>query len=151
LYGNTPSEALMQVWECGAGDLAPQVWRDLAADSLTSKKNKTIEIECNGKAYEMIVTPVAEKGYVNLYGSDITDRKQAQEALQASTRILEAVIDTIPARVFWKDKDLVYLGCNEIFARDAGITDSNDKYNLFQLFLGFGRVDAMYLLQFLFL
>jgi PAS domain S-box-containing protein len=28
--------------------------------------------------------------------------------------------------VFWKDKDLVYLGCNTIFARDAGFADSKD-------------------------
>jgi len=26
-----------------------------------------------------------------------------------------------PVSVFWKDKDLVYLGCNAVFARDAGL------------------------------
>ena len=30
-------------------------------------------------------------------------------------------MDTIPARVFWKDLDLRYLGCNQPFARDAGV------------------------------
>lgn len=31
------------------------------------------------------------------------------------------VIDTIPMRVFWKDRDLNYLGCNVNFAHDAGL------------------------------
>ena len=29
-------------------------------------------------------------------------------------------------RVFWKDKNLVYLGCNAVFARDAGFADPKD-------------------------
>ncbi len=35
-------------------------------------------------------------------------------------KVLQTVIDTVPLRVFWKDKALRYLGCNPAFARDAG-------------------------------
>lgn len=52
---------------------------------------------------------------------DITDRKRAEEALQSSRKMLRAVLDTIPVRVFWKDRDLMYLGCNIHFAKDAGL------------------------------
>ena len=51
---------------------------------------------------------------------DVTDRKQVEAALRASRNLLQAVLDTIPARVFWKDRELRYLGCNQSFARDAG-------------------------------
>ena len=34
--------------------------------------------------------------------------------------LLQQVIDTAPIRVFWKDRDGRYLGCNPAFARDAG-------------------------------
>jgi PAS domain S-box-containing protein len=47
-------------------------------------------------------------------------RHQAQQALNQSQRMLQTVLDTIPVRVFWKDKDLHYLGCNRLFAKDAG-------------------------------
>ena len=57
---------------------------------------------------------------------DITERKRAEEALQASQLIIEEIINAIPMRVFWKDKNLVYLGCNAAFAHDAGFTDSKD-------------------------
>jgi PAS domain S-box-containing protein len=30
------------------------------------------------------------------------------------------VVDTIPIRLFWKDLNLVFLGCNRLFAQDAG-------------------------------
>ena len=34
--------------------------------------------------------------------------------------LLREVIDTAPVRVFWKDRECRYLGCNPVFARDAG-------------------------------
>ncbi|MDF1561598.1 MAG: ATP-binding protein [Deltaproteobacteria bacterium] len=35
-------------------------------------------------------------------------------------RMLQLVLDSIPVRVFWKDLRGRYLGCNALFARDAG-------------------------------
>ena len=58
--------------------------------------------------------------------SDITEQKQIEETLRASRQILEGIINAIPVRVFWKDKNLVYLGCNAAFARDAGFADPKD-------------------------
>ena len=57
---------------------------------------------------------------------DITKRKQAEETLRESHQIIEGIINAIPVRVFWKDRDLVYLGCNAIFAHDAGFADPKD-------------------------
>ena len=54
------------------------------------------------------------------------ERKQAEEALHASKLIIEGIINTIPVRVFWKDRDLIYLGCNAIFAQDAGFSNPKD-------------------------
>ncbi|MEQ1798859.1 MAG: PAS domain S-box protein, partial [Lacibacter sp.] len=57
---------------------------------------------------------------------NITERKEQELALQASQQITKDIINTIPVRVFWKDRDLKYMGCNEIFAKDAGLNDSAD-------------------------
>ena len=46
--------------------------------------------------------------------------------LRASNQIIEGIINAIPLRVFWKDKNLVFLGCNAAFAHDAGFADSKD-------------------------
>ena len=52
--------------------------------------------------------------------TDITARKRSELAVAESRRLLQAVIDTAPVRVFWKDLDSRYLGCNPSFAADAG-------------------------------
>ncbi|SMG42081.1 sensor domain-containing protein [Paraburkholderia susongensis] len=52
---------------------------------------------------------------------DVTDQINAEAEAQRSNQMLEAVIDNIPQRIFWKDLDSRYLGCNMAFARDAGL------------------------------
>lgn len=51
---------------------------------------------------------------------DITERKQMELELAESHGLLKAVVDAAPARIFWKDNALRYLGCNPAFAADAG-------------------------------
>ena len=51
----------------------------------------------------------------------IEERNRISEELKTSRRMLQLVLDTIPVRVFWKDIDSVYLGCNKLFAHDAGL------------------------------
>ena len=54
---------------------------------------------------------------------DITERKQAEARLENAQKMLQLVLDTIPVRVFWKDQNSVYLGCNKLFAEDSGLQD----------------------------
>ncbi len=64
-----------------------------------------------------------EKTYlVILY--DLTTRKQAESELQEAFNLLQAVINNIPVRIFWKDLDCRYLGCNHTFANDAGFANA---------------------------
>ena len=71
---------------------------------------------------------------------DITESKRAESALSAKQRqlletiqqleqsenTLQRVIEAIPVRVFWKDDALRYLGCNSLFARDAGFAHPSE-------------------------
>jgi len=49
-----------------------------------------------------------------------------EEERQESYLLLKTVIDIAPIRIFWKDTKLRYLGCNQIFAHDAGFNDPRD-------------------------
>jgi PAS domain S-box-containing protein len=40
--------------------------------------------------------------------------------------LLRLVMSNIPLAIFWKDRDLVYLGCNKVFANDAGVTSPDE-------------------------
>ena len=81
---------------------------------------------------------------VGMFGTaqDVTERKRTEDALRESRQLLEGILDSIPARVFWKDKNLVYLGCNAVFARDAGFASTRDVIGKDDYQMGWGDDQA---------
>lgn len=65
---------------------------------------------------------------IRMVGShtDITDRKQVEEALRSSQQLLQLVFDTMPQRVFWKDQQGHFIGGNRQFAQDMGLSSPAD-------------------------
>ncbi|HSK87305.1 MAG TPA: PAS domain S-box protein, partial [Anaerolineales bacterium] len=53
-------------------------------------------------------------------------QEQAVQNPQPSLQLLPLIMNNIPQAVFWKDRDLVYLGCNQAFADDAGFSSSEE-------------------------
>ena len=47
---------------------------------------------------------------------DVSERKRAEEALRKSEAMLSCILNSLPLSIFWKDRESVYLGCNETFA-----------------------------------
>ncbi|MEW6501649.1 MAG: response regulator [Thermodesulfobacteriota bacterium] len=82
---------------------------------------------CRRRVVLHFVPPVeAVDPAVTVLIKDITEQLQAKEALLASRNMLQSVLNTIPVRVFWKDRQLRYLGANTIFAGDAGVTSPQE-------------------------
>jgi PAS domain S-box-containing protein len=96
MYANTASAAFLQMWGSGVGEPAPQFWRELVSQGLASTENKTVDIECAGKVYSMFVAPVAEAGYVDVYGRDITERKLAEAERNQSEALFRALFELSP-------------------------------------------------------
>jgi len=57
---------------------------------------------------------------------DITERKRAEAALWEYQQFLQLIMDSVPQAIFWKNQDLVYLGCNRNFAVAAGLKSTQD-------------------------
>lgn len=53
-------------------------------------------------------------------------RKATEHELENSSELLQNIISTVPVRIFWKDTELRYLGCNKLFLHDAGIIHLKD-------------------------
>ncbi|MDX2137811.1 MAG: PAS domain S-box protein [Chloroflexota bacterium] len=51
--------------------------------------------------------------------------RRSEQRLRESENMLQLVLDTIPVRVFWKDTNSVYMGCNRLYAEDAGLPDTD--------------------------
>jgi len=53
--------------------------------------------------------------------TELAERERAERGLRLGRNMLAQIIDSVPQLVFWKDRDSVYLGCNTLFARAAGL------------------------------
>ena len=84
-----------------------------------------------GPAVEVsvIMIPVkagSEVVSILVIAQNITAQKKREGRLQQARKMLQLVIDSIPQRVFWKDTNFVYLGCNKAAAADAGVAQPKD-------------------------
>jgi PAS domain S-box-containing protein len=88
---------------------------------LETKVGRKVDVEFVSNVYS-----VGDAQVIQCNIREITQRKRAEEALRESQLMLGEIINALPARVFWKDRNLVYLGCNTVFARDAGFAGPKD-------------------------
>jgi two-component system cell cycle sensor histidine kinase/response regulator CckA len=57
---------------------------------------------------------------------DVTERIKTEEAALESRQMLQTVLDTVPLRISWRDRDLRYLGCNSAVMLDANVSDVSE-------------------------
>ena len=57
---------------------------------------------------------------------DITDRKQSEKALKKSQQFIETIINTVPLPLFWKNRELVFLGCNQQLIQIIGLQSTQE-------------------------
>ena len=87
-----------------------------------TKDGQTIVVEGNVNCQLKDGVPIATRGIFR----DITERKKVENELFESKQFLQLVLDTFPLFVFWKDRQSVYLGCNQNFAVSAGLNSSSE-------------------------
>src|SRR6185369_7016476 len=82
--------------------------------------NREIELENGGVTYSCLLVPVKESGYVNLYFSDITERKQTQESLRESEEKYRRIVETANEGIWEIDKDTRTVFVNHRMAEMLG-------------------------------
>ncbi len=102
-----------QVVEKSAQTLQPKHWEG----RIVTPSGQTKWIQTASKPEKQVDGSIVWDGLM----IDISDRKQAERELRESQQLLRLIFDTLPQRIFWKDKNFNYLGCNKLFAQDAGL------------------------------
>lgn len=74
----------------------------------------------------------SKKDLLNIF----LDSGKPKRDLIYSAEILDLIIQHIPTAMFWKDHNLKYIGCDQIFCSDRGLPEGCDVYGLtdFDLF-----------------
>ena len=123
------SEALakMKIWNIDV-HLKPERWSHHWA-SLQLLPNQVFESQHRSQSGRILPVEISTnyveyrgKAYNFVQVQEISSRKQAEEELRQSQQLLQLVLDTIPQKVFWKDRNSTYLGCNQLFADVAGLS-----------------------------
>ncbi|HKI54479.1 MAG TPA: ATP-binding protein [Anaerolineales bacterium] len=89
IYANPGSYTLLQEWKCEVGGDLPLIWKDLIAKLVETDSKETVEVHCGELIYAITLTPMRDRGYVNLYGRDITERERAEKQLRGLNTQLE--------------------------------------------------------------
>lgn len=121
IYANERSKKLLGQWGCQVGQLLPDSYRNIIANALRSGKSSEIECAAGKVVYSLVFAPVAGMGYVNIYGEDITERKQAENALMESEERYRTLSEAAPDLIFIVNKDDKVEYVNNVAAKYLGL------------------------------
>lgn len=88
---------------------------------LASDPTLSISVTGNPEEVPGLLVSVFVLLAVFFLGRIISEQREATNRSRRSQRIMKLVMDTIPQRLFWKDRSYRYIGCNKVFAQDAGL------------------------------
>jgi PAS domain S-box-containing protein len=122
LDANPGSELLLRSWGSRVGGEASKTWRDFVSDALKSGTSRSVDVVLDERVYLFTIVPVKDTNYANVYGRDITERKQREEALQSSEIRYMELADSISDVFFAMDSDLRYTYWNKASENLTGIS-----------------------------
>ncbi len=82
-YANRVSQELFHTCQ---GEVIPELLRESVNKSLLEQTARDIEIEANNRVFSLIIIPIKDQDYVNIYGRDITKRKTAFKKIEDLAR-----------------------------------------------------------------
>jgi PAS domain S-box-containing protein len=103
LYANPAAELLLEQWKVSTSHGMPDELNRSVVETLRNGRVETIEVQAADHCYRIVTAPIVKRRYVNLYGQDITERREAEAALHAEKSFAESLVSTAQAIVLVLD------------------------------------------------
>ena len=149
LYSNQASGSVLRAWNYRRGEPVSGSARQMVLDALSSGRSQGAELECNRRILSLTFAPVADSNYVNIYGLDITERKQAEQALKESKDRLEIRVKQRTSELSEANIQLSREVEEHLRAQEAVESERKRLYSVMQMLPGFVILrDRNYLIRF---
>jgi PAS domain S-box-containing protein len=93
LYMNEACLHQLPEWRLQVGQVVPPMLREIVFQSMENGTSKELDLDHGERVYSFFVVPIVAAGYANLYGINITKRKQVEEALRESEQKYRLLVD----------------------------------------------------------
>ncbi len=119
-HANKPSEFFLKSQGMTVGDPFPAAYAEHVSEALRSRERRDFEVVLGHQVFSMNVVPVPSETYVNIYGLDITERKNAQERLQRKSAMQEGINSIFRTALASDSDERLGKDCLEIAERLTG-------------------------------
>ncbi|MGA7980802.1 MAG: ATP-binding protein [Chromatiaceae bacterium] len=79
VYANGASEPLLSAWRAGKGHRLPPEWAIEVRETMEDGTAREREVELSGQVYSLLIAPIQDLGYINIYARDITAVRRAEQ------------------------------------------------------------------------
>lgn len=118
LYINKAGQNLFKIIE---GSEIPKKLKDDVGKAFRSNTTGELEVEINNRVFSLIITPVKEANYANVYGRDISECKKAEQKLKESEEKYRSILENIEEGYFELDLKGNYTFVNEYHSNFYGV------------------------------
>ncbi len=113
---NRGSWLLLEHWRVQAGGSLPPEWKERIEEAAQQRDSHEVEIQIGVKTLRLVLVPVIDKGYVSVFGVDVTGRRQAEKRLLIDSQIFESVSEAVAIT----DADRRIIDVNSAFTAITG-------------------------------
>ncbi|MBU1996191.1 MAG: transporter substrate-binding domain-containing protein, partial [Candidatus Omnitrophica bacterium] len=106
IYANNAAVNTFNFEGNAVGSILSDLWKYEINKALDTNSVRFLEAEICGRIFEFVITPIKEGEYANVYGSDITERKKAQQEREEANSTLENKVKERTASLELLNSDL---------------------------------------------